>query len=439
MQDTVELLLGLNDLHWQGSVFQWLFYAAILLTLIFERRRRVRIVFGWVPALLLVLMFNPLCVKLLNLAGLLREAYFARLFSFMPLMYVIARGFMFLTAIGKPWLKLACVILVCTAISLVGKNIYHESWLTKAENLQKVPGETLEILETIKAEGEWPVSIAAIDESSIYLRQVDDVIMPYGRRTGDLGVLLSQRSVDVNRVMEIAGRQDVDYIMVRRTRRVLASFLKYRHQPFAMTQNYVLFKVEGVPRISRRLNEKRQVVSQTYLDAAGNPTAGDTGYTTVRYEYDSWSRVTRESYYDAQDNLIAAVGEGEPVRPSCLEFCQRTSGARKDGSAVSFETQRKDNHFNAVLFQLGDGATGEYLLSFGAGYGAGEVSGEYVHQLPSGLYRLMFKGNTNLADECVYSLEYLTKGETLYYSYHVDAIQEKTVGISNLYIGREKP
>ena len=140
-----------------------------------------------------------------------------------------------------------------------------------------------------------------------------------------------------------------------------------------------------------------------------------------------------------QDNLIAAVGKGEPVRPSCLEFCQRTSGAGKDGGAVSFETRRKDNHFNAVCFQLWDGSTGEYLLSFGEGYGAGAVSGEYVHRLPSGLYQLMFKGNTNLADEYIYSLEYLTKGETLYYSYHVDGIQEKTVGISNLYIGREKP
>ena len=127
MQDTIELFLGLNDFHWRGSAYQWLFYAGILLTLVFEKRKMHRIVFGWVPLLYLIFMFNPLCLKLMELGGVRDPQYFARLFSFMPLMYVIARGFTILLRIDNGWAKLAAVSLACAVICVTGKNVYLES------------------------------------------------------------------------------------------------------------------------------------------------------------------------------------------------------------------------------------------------------------------------------------------------------------------------
>lgn len=564
MRETIDSLLSLNDLHWRGNAYQWFFYAAILLVLIFEKRKTIRIVFGWVPVLYLVLMFNPICIKLLNLAGLSNPAYFARLFSFMPLMYVIARGFTLLLRIKNNWGKLAGVCLVCTVICLTGKNIYGETWLTKADNLAKVPQETLEILDALDVDENQNVSIAPIDANAVYIRQVADVITPYGRSVGVLGNMLSMDPPDVQQVMELAGQQDVDYVMAHRTDATLSAFEVQGYEPYALTENYVVFKVDGVPRLKRTLNDERQIVSVSNYDAAGELAATNSGFTTVLYEYGHTNQVDKQSYYDAdgnqfeffegyssienkhysngntkslayldnngklvlkdgryetryryassgrvvqesyydetgkqmkrmdgeyamrritylegssieryydeagepvpsaggyagkktvhdgegllteviyydsEGNEIGGVGGGRAVEDQCLKYYERTCGAAIDeNGTVSFETSIKENRINAVWFQLYNAVTGEYLFNFGQAYEPGEVHGEYVHQLPSGLYRLVFKCNTNLKDESIFSVEYLTEGEILNYSYYVDEFQDKEVKLQNFHIGRD--
>lgn len=502
MQDIVDLFLELNELHWRGSAFQWFFYAGIALTLVFEKRRMLRIVFGWLPLLYLLCVFNPLSIRLQNLAGLHKPAYYARLFSFMPLMYVIARGFTLLLRIDNSWLKLATVGLACAVVCVAGKNIYLEEWLVKAENDDKVPRETLEILEAIDAEGNADVSVAPIGVSTVYIRQVANVVTPYGRKMSDLGNMLSQDPPDVQKAMELAGKQDVDYVVAHNTDATLSAFAGQGYAPHATTEGYAVFKVDNVPKLERTLNDRRQVTAATTCDASGAPVAGEAGYTTAVYTYDANGRlsgeayldgdgqpysdlegyhsikrtyyfngevktvsyldrdgrpvmvggrsktayaynlngqVVRETYYDTEDKRIGEVGEGLPVDDTCMKYIQRTSGARRDGNSVRFETKREGNRFSGAWFQIWDGLTGEYILTFGEGYGPSEINGEYVHELPSGLYKLAFKGNTNLADEIIYSLEYLTEGETLYYSYRLDDLQEKTVAVSDLYIGRVKP
>ena len=564
MRETIDSLLSLNDLHWRGNAYQWFFYAAILLVLIFEKRKTIRIVFGWAPVLYLALMFNPICIKALNLAGLSNPAYFARLFSFMPLMYVIARGFTSLLRIRNNWGKMAGVCLACAVICLTGKNIYGETWLTKADNLAKVPQETLDILEAIDAEENQNISIAPIDASAVYIRQVADVITPYGRSVGVLGNMLSMDPPDVQQVMELAGQQDVDYVMAHRTDATLTAFAEQGYEPYALTENYALFKVERVPRLERTLNDKRQIVSLAKYDENSKAIAIDSGYYTVSYEYDASNQVYKQSffdvdgdlyefiggessiktihysngntkslayldkngnpvlkdgrcetryrydssgrvvqetyydeqgkpmkrmdgeyamrritylegstveryydeagepvfsaggyagkktvydgenqlteviYYDSEGNEIGGAGGGRAAEDQCLKYYERTCGAAiDDNGAISFETSIEDNRINAVWFQLYNAVTGEYLFNFGQAYGPIEVHGEYTHQLPSGLYRLVFKCNTNLKDESISSLEYLTEGEILNYRYYVDEFQDKEVRIQNFYIGRE--
>ena len=524
MRNTIDFFLSLNDLHWRGSAFQWFFYAAVLLTLFFEKRRMVRIVFGWMPLLYLLLIFNPVCIRLLNLAGLFNQAYFARLFSFMPLMYVIARGFMLLVGIANRWIKLVAVVAVCALICLTGHNMYLEPWFTRAENWEKVPQDTLEIIDAIDASADANTSIAVIDASAVYLRQVSDFVMPYGRYHDQLGELLSTDPPDVHVVMEIAGRQDVEYVVARRTEATLQAFADQGYNPCALTSNYSIFSVAGVPRIQRTFNDKRQIVSITNQNAAGAAEDTPAGYATIVYDYDKNGNRIRESYFDHEGNPLILPGGYHTVQTSWYANGRRESTkyldlnhrpvlvggryetryryniegrieeetyyddqgkpmARTDGlyaavkyrympfgdvsteayydvdgkpvvslggyasikwsyddlnQTVHFETNKTGNAFNAVLFQLYDGKTGEYLLNFGEAYACGKVKGKYVHQYPSGLYQLVFKGNTNLADESVSSMEYLTEGETLYFSYIVDQMLEKQIDISGFYIGRDK-
>lgn len=569
MQDTINKILYLNELHWHENAYQWLFYAGILLTLIFEKRKLVQIVFGWLPLLFLATIFNPICWKLMSLAGLHNDAYIVRLFSFMPLMYVIARGLIFsvqfLHRIRNEWVKLACVTIVCGSICLTGHNIYQESWLIEAENLAKVPQETQEILK--KLESEKPVCIAAIDSSAVYIRQIADVITPYGRNVGELGQLLSCDPPDVPRVLELAGLQDVDFLVARRTQATLAAFDERGYEPYALTDAYAIYKVGEIERIRRGLNEKRQVTSLTYYDALGiarsinggycseiysydtngrwnrksfidqdgTPFVTDAGYSSVeqeyyingdvksrvyldpfdepvlvkgcyetRYSYNKDGRVVRESYYDrgkpmmnthslmavketeyypsgnlkceryldenakpvlsawgyagrdrayddqghivseeyydTEGKKIGSVRIDEPGPSSYMNWLYGCSdNAGKTGDSVVFSTTVEENRFNAVAFQLFDLNTGSYLLTFGYTYLIGLNAGEYHHELPDGMYILSFKGNTNKKDESINCLINLSKGDSLYYSFELDELQDKQVTVNNLYIGRIDP
>lgn len=302
MMDTLDFFLGLNDYHWQGSAYQWFFYAGILITLIFEKRRMVKIVFGWVPFLYLVCMFNPFSTKLLGYAGVSNAAYFVRLFSFMPLMYVIAKGFVFLMHMDNPWLKMCGTGLVCVVICFVGKNIYLESWLIKAENYVKVPQSTLDILSAIDTKMDKPVCIAAIDSDPVYLRQVEDVVMPYGRYIGLLGDMLSMDPPDVQQVMELAGQQDVDYIVAHRTGSTIAAFLKYRYKPFALTNDYVIFAVQGVNRVNRILNDRRQIIKEMETNPSGEVMKDIRGSYGYSYDYNTNGRVAKITFLDKDGN-----------------------------------------------------------------------------------------------------------------------------------------
>lgn len=503
----INTLLSLNDYNWRGSPFQWLFYLGILLTLVFEKRKMLRIVFGWVPLCYLICMFNPLCLKLLNLVGTGAKTnqYFARLFSFMPLMTVVARGATLLPRVlrrvGNEWLKLFGVAAVCGILCVAGHNVYLEPWLVRTDNYAKVPQDTIDIVEAVKDDA--PARIAPIGENAVYIRQIADVITPYGRTMSEFGDMLSLNPPDVPAVMERAGHDDVDYVVVKNKKATLRAFSKNGFAPLALTDRYALFKVEGVERLRRALNEKRLVTSvtntdaggnaqrtqagyttveyrydrdqrpvkETYLDQSGNPFVFSEGYTSIcrsyylngkvkavsyldgtdspvmvngrfktEYGYDFSGRVVRERYYDTDGNAIGEVGKGLPVETACLKYITRTDGAVRDANhRVTFDTQREGNAFEHLWFQLWDAATGEYLLCFGAKREPGETEGQYVHELPSGLYRVLFRGHTNLADEYIESLEYLTEGETLYYRYRVDALEPQHVEVSDLYIGREAP
>ena len=297
MQENLELFFHLNELHWRGSFYQWFFYAGILLTLVFEKRRMLRIVFCWVPILFLLCIFNPIFLKLMNWIGLNQE-YFVRMFSFMPLMYVIARSLTMLLSINHSLLKLVGVGIVCAIICIAGHNIYSESWIVSTKDYSKVPKETYAIINTIAKLDGGSTCIAAIDASTVYLRQTEDVIMPYGRNGDELGVLLAMDPPDVRRVMELAGRQDVDYVVARRTDAVLATFLKNKYRPIALTSDYAIYRVENVSRLKRTFNGKRQVVSRTNYDSTGRIDDSGFGYATEAFVYDSNGHCTRVTYLD---------------------------------------------------------------------------------------------------------------------------------------------
>ena len=100
---------------------------------------------------------------------------------------------------------------------------------------------------------------------------------------------------------------------------------------------------------------------------------------------------------------------------------------------ICMTTHVADNHFNMIQFQLYS-MSGEYIASFGEGTTSRSVSGEYVHNLPSGMYYLRFKGNTNRADEWVRIKILLEHNSTIQYSYEIEELSGNRIVVKDVMI-----
>ena len=307
----MEQYVQINQMFWNASPFQYIFYVSVLLILIFERRKLHKIVFGVFPIVVIVGMFNPVTSRTVSFLFRTSNLYYVRLFSIVPVFYCMAHGAMLLLERLRGAVKLCGVCAVAGIIVFAGHSVYREPWMQRAENVGKVPDEVLAVLDIIPRERENP-RVAFPDPLYLYARQVDgDIIMPYGRQIngGPIQFLeeLNKPVPDVSTVMTMAGDQSVDYIVVNRSDDAKAAFSNSGYEPVGETSGYCVYPVTGVNRTVLTLNEKRQVESSTVCDPSGNPTSDGSITTTTVYDYDRWGNRIKETYYDKDGQRMTTI------------------------------------------------------------------------------------------------------------------------------------
>ena len=128
----MEQYTKVNEMYWSGSRLQWVFYASILLILIFEKRKTYKLVFGVFPVVALVAVFNPLTSKVVSLFFKRAEVYYVRLFSIIPVFYCMAHGAMMVVKKVQGIIKLLGVCAALLVFVFAGSSIYRESWMKAA-------------------------------------------------------------------------------------------------------------------------------------------------------------------------------------------------------------------------------------------------------------------------------------------------------------------
>jgi len=300
MSEAWEYLSGVVATQWGNGLFQWYFYLGILAVLLTEKRRAVRIVLGWFPLLFLLAAYTPFFGQLVARVVQRKEgAYLSRLFGFIPLFYVVAHGAAGLLARWKDGAKFLGVCGVAAVIVLSGDSVYHQFWMRPAENPEKAPADAVQIVSALReadpAEG---LCVAAPQELAVYLRQLDPrLTTPYARYENKIGRALAAQAMDPEQVMAWAGAQAVDVLAVWKNEDTRADFAWGGWTPFAETDGCLLYRVTGVPRVVRELDDRRRVTREAYLDAEGNPVVGKKGYVAIRYDYNEAGDVVRESYF----------------------------------------------------------------------------------------------------------------------------------------------
>jgi len=211
-----------------------------------EENKRVKTLFVYIPAVILILFFLPPFHLLYNW---LDNGTYYRILWLLPMTVVIA--YAGCKAIGHH-IKMG-VLLGSLVLIVSGTYVYASQHLTPAENLYHLPQETIEICEMIRpAEGEERVWALFPAEQIHFVRQYTTTIqMPFGREElvddwryepHPLYELLKRDVIPVKELSELSIENYCNYIILLKTMKVEGSLEEYGIEKIGETENYLIYR-----------------------------------------------------------------------------------------------------------------------------------------------------------------------------------------------------
>ena len=242
-----ELIAFFREYMGNGLLIAW-FLISLLYLFAEEKKKHLRILFVYVPVVILLIFFNPfLAGQIYTYMGL--DGYY-RVLWLIP--YTVVTGYAIIHLYGR--LKgrgrdlYLCVIAVLIVVS--GSYIYASPLFRKAENIYHMPESVVEICDVIQVEGR---EVRAVFPAELiqYVRQYSAVIfMPYGREMlvtswsnhDDLYDLMEAEVIDAGALCEEARARECHYIILAKDKKIRGSLEDYDYTPFAEKQGYLIYK-----------------------------------------------------------------------------------------------------------------------------------------------------------------------------------------------------
>lgn len=234
---------------YMGTGLIVIFFLAALIYLLFtEKRKPIRIMFVYVPVIVLLVFFNPLVTKLVyDYAD--NEIYY-RILWLLPVTVVIAFALAELYGKLQEKLKIPFVIVVAALIMVSGSYIYNNGFYRKAENIYHVPQSVADICDAIEVEGREVMAVFPV-ELLQYVRQYSPVVcMPYGREitvdrwnySFELYDVMEAEVIDAERLSELARASACHYIILPDDKEVDGDLNDYLYADFGVAEGYVIYK-----------------------------------------------------------------------------------------------------------------------------------------------------------------------------------------------------
>lgn len=250
-----------RDYMGTGMIFIW-YMITLLYLWINERRKDLRILFVYMPLILLLVYFNPLFAGLVyRAAG--GEVYY-RILWLLPVTVTIAYGCVQISGRiarlqapggsffhGKEGL-LGDLFFLCMAgtIALSGSFIYSSPLFSKAENIYHVPESVVHICDEINVPGR-EVMAAFPMELVPYVRQYSPVTcMPYGREMtverwgyyNPLAEAMKQEVIQLETLVPLIRQAGCHYCVFRENQKIQGIPEDYGWEKFHETDGYVIYR-----------------------------------------------------------------------------------------------------------------------------------------------------------------------------------------------------
>ncbi len=232
-----------------GLIVIWYLIATIYLFFT-EKRKNFRILFVYMPLVLLLLYFNPL-VTLVIYHYVDTEIYY-RILWLLPITIVI--GFATVEIYGKlkQRKRMAFAIVTAFLIMVSGSYVYHDPLFERAENPYHVPQSVVEICDAIEVAGREVMAVFPA-ELLQYVRQYSPVVcMPYGREItverwnytteNELFNAMEAEEIDAQKLTTLAREQLCAYIILPKGKNVIGDLGDYDFETFGEVEEYMIYK-----------------------------------------------------------------------------------------------------------------------------------------------------------------------------------------------------
>lgn len=228
-----------------GTVLIW-YFAAVIYLFLKERRKPVRVMFLYVPLLLLLLFFNPLFALVFE-KFLGMEIYF-RMLWMIPVTPTLAYTAVRICAGEQGKRRLAFAGTAALLIVISGTLVYRNPLFSRAENIHHVPREVAEICDLIQMEGR-EVRAAFPAEHLLYVRQYSQTVcMPYGRNalmydwTEELYRVLLKEKIDVERMAFLAKEKECHYVIFSAEKILDGRMEDYDYELAGQVGEYLIYR-----------------------------------------------------------------------------------------------------------------------------------------------------------------------------------------------------
>lgn len=232
-----------------GLVVIW-FLLAVLYLFFSEKRKPRRILFVYMPVIVLLLFFNPLFTKLFySLVG--EEIYF-RICWLLPIIVVIAYSVVVISDQLKGKMAV-CFVTVSLALAVLsGKLVYSSPLYSGAENIYHVPDSVVHICDSIVVPGREVMAVFP-KEMLLYVRQYSSLVcMPYGREVlmgmdNDLYSVMESDTVDMELLVSMARDQACHFVVLRQEQRLEGKPEAYGWVLVLETDGYAVYRDTAIP------------------------------------------------------------------------------------------------------------------------------------------------------------------------------------------------
>lgn len=244
MMDAISLL---REYMGTGMILIW-FLLSLIYLWIREKRTNFRILFVYVPVILLLVFFNPIVARVIYRVADI-EIYY-RILWLLPVTITIAYA---VTEIGGEFrgkMRVFFAGLAAVILMVSGSFIYRNPFFHKAENRYHVPQSVVDICDAIAVEGREVMAAFPI-ELLQYVRQYDSTVcMPYGREVtvdrwnvwGELCDVMEAREPEAATLAVLAREEGCHYIILSEDKKIVGDMAAYSYELFDCIDGYVIYR-----------------------------------------------------------------------------------------------------------------------------------------------------------------------------------------------------